>query len=106
MDCMLRLDELSAARGDMEGEEGVNSIRCARGLLGIEIVSTDFLQIIVCGIYILLLLLQCSTVQYSAVQCSTVQYSARVLLGTEIVSTVVRGVRRVSRHCHCFLCNS
>ena len=33
MFCMLREDELSAARGDIEGEDGVSSIRWASGLL-------------------------------------------------------------------------
>ena len=33
-DAMFMLEELRAARGDMEGEEGVSSIRWASGLLG------------------------------------------------------------------------
>ena len=32
-DAMFMLEELRAARGDMEGEEGVSSIRWASGLL-------------------------------------------------------------------------
>lgn len=40
-DAMFMLEELRAARGDMEGEEGVSSIRWASGLLRGEKISQD-----------------------------------------------------------------